>query len=235
MFLNACWAVKRMCHYNFRLPLFSPLLHWYLLPVTPAITCSPQVLLVITLTSGVTYWDMCNQFSCILDLIKIRKATVFRNKKTLFEGHAPHAWLWDAFTFSLVFKSISGNVCLSKKKKILQISRNWQTIWYKWTSNGLPLAPWSCSTCQINQIESGHQWVMRWLRQPSQLTSSQGAWRCQPHKKNPRVHHLSLKDSLKRGEAVSSWFNIKPQPDWCICSSPAETGFRCRAKFTFTS
>lgn len=84
MFLNACWAVKRTCHYYFRFPLFSPLLHWYLLPATPAITCSPQVLLAITLTSRVTCWDICNQFSCILDLIKVRKATVFRKQKTLF-------------------------------------------------------------------------------------------------------------------------------------------------------
>lgn len=109
VFLNACWAEKRTCHYNFWFPLFSPLLQWYLLPVTPAITCSPQVLLVITRTSGVTCWDVCNQFSCILDLIKLRKATVFRKQKTLFEGHASHAWPWYAFTFSLVFKSIIRN------------------------------------------------------------------------------------------------------------------------------
>lgn len=73
VFLNACWAVKRRCHYNFRFPLCSPLLHWSLLPVTPAITCFPQVLLVITLTSGVACWGISNQFSCILDPIKARE------------------------------------------------------------------------------------------------------------------------------------------------------------------
>lgn len=32
---KACWAVKRRCGYNFSIPLFSPQLHWYLVPATP--------------------------------------------------------------------------------------------------------------------------------------------------------------------------------------------------------
>lgn len=103
VFLNACWAVKRRCHYNFRFPLFSPLLHWSLLPVTPAITCFPQVLLVITLTSRVACWGISNQFSRILDLIKARKTTVFRKQETLLEGQA--------FKFSLGFKSLMWDIC----------------------------------------------------------------------------------------------------------------------------
>lgn len=35
MSLKACWAVKRRCGYNFSIPLFSPQLHWYLVPATP--------------------------------------------------------------------------------------------------------------------------------------------------------------------------------------------------------
>lgn len=106
VFLNARWAVKRRCHYNFRFPLFSPLLHWSLLPVTPAITCFPQVLLVITLTSGVACWGISNQFSRIPDPIKARKTPVFRKQETLLEGHA-----WFAFTFSLGFKSLMWDIC----------------------------------------------------------------------------------------------------------------------------
>lgn len=101
VFLDACWAVKRSCHYNFRFPLFSPLLHWSLLPATPAITCFPQVLLVITLTSGVACWGFGNQFSRILEPIKM---TVFTKQEAPLEGHA-----WCAFKYSLGFVSNVGH------------------------------------------------------------------------------------------------------------------------------
>lgn len=118
VFLSSCGAVKRRCHYNFRFPLFSPLLHWYLLPVTPAITCLPQVLLVIALITVVTCWDICNQFSCILDPIKIREASVCRKQKTLFEGHASGAWPWKVYSVFLLNSSWKYDFCWDPNGKV---------------------------------------------------------------------------------------------------------------------
>lgn len=107
VFLKACWAVKRRCHYNFRFPLFSPLVHWYLLPVTPAITCSPQVLLVITLTSRVTCWGICNQFSCIPGTSEVSKGRSLQEAKKHF---LKVIRLRRAFRYFLIFRSLIWNM-----------------------------------------------------------------------------------------------------------------------------
>ncbi len=80
-FLKACWAVKRRCDYNFSIPLFPPQLHRYLVPATPI---SPSARTHNSSLQKGTDSHIRDQFTSILDQIKVRTTTAVSTQEALF-------------------------------------------------------------------------------------------------------------------------------------------------------